>query len=145
MGRSWQGPSLCQWRLLLAPEAGCAVAPEAGRGRRGAGLCPLLEGRAFKMRAIGRARPREGPLSFFLGNTLPVLPLASPSSPRPLPVAEEPCGAGWSDAACCAQTRSRRPAPLISPYSGRGGSGALETPHCPQGEVVPSPVLGGPG
>ncbi|XP_043433043.1 endoplasmic reticulum junction formation protein lunapark isoform X3 [Prionailurus bengalensis] len=31
MGRSWPGPSLCQWRLLPAREAGCAVAAEAGR------------------------------------------------------------------------------------------------------------------
>ncbi|XP_022350519.1 protein lunapark isoform X1 [Enhydra lutris kenyoni] len=34
MGRRWPGPSLCRWRLLPAPEAGCAVAAEAGRRGR---------------------------------------------------------------------------------------------------------------
>ncbi|XP_011355493.1 endoplasmic reticulum junction formation protein lunapark isoform X4 [Pteropus vampyrus] len=43
MGRSWQGPSLCQGRLLPSPEAACAVAAEAGRGKPAPGFAHFLK------------------------------------------------------------------------------------------------------
>lgn len=103
-----------------------------------AGLCPLLEGRVLKLRAIRWARQRGSVLSFFLGNTLRVPPLASLKRPRTVPsglralrwqLVKLPPG--------CSLTQSRRLVPLISPHNGRSGFGVLETPFGLLREVVP--------
>ena len=85
------------------------------------------------MRVIGKVRQKGGALSFSLGNTLPIISLASPRRlrlmPSGLPVARRRLVEllpGW------VLTPSHRLIPLVSRSSGWDGSGVLETPFCPR-------------
>lgn len=106
-----------------------------------AGLCPLLlEGRGVKMRAVGRVRQRGDALSFSLGNTLRVPPLASPGRLRPMPSGLRALRRRLVELLPgCVLILSRPLIPLVSQHSGRGGSGVLETPFCfPRGVGSPA-------
>lgn len=97
-----------------------------------AGLCPFLpEGRGFKMRVIGKVRQKGGALSFSLGNTLPIISLASPRRlrlmPSGLPVRRRRLVELLPG---CALTPSYRLIPLVSQCNGWDGSGVLETSFC---------------
>lgn len=84
MGRSWQGPSLCQWRLLPSLEAACAVAAETGRGKPAPGFAHFLKVERSYWEQLGGIHRGEArwPSLWEIRSGTPRLPLPGAAAPR---------------------------------------------------------------